>query len=144
MEGATSMSAVQGFHTFLTAAPTICQQPGSTYAHLLIEAKKMTESQLLLGERIFLFFNKKEAEAYRAEQVFHITGCSADQWWETDRELWNPRLDWRKTDFSFISPYVHLITRLVEAMVTSAFPPRDMQEGHEVLTPSRKSSRVMG
>lgn len=56
MEGATSMSAI---HTLLTAVPTTCQQAGSTHAHLLIEAKKMTESQLLLGERLFPLLQQK-------------------------------------------------------------------------------------
>lgn len=61
----------QGLHLPPTAVPTICQQPGSTHAHLLIEAKKMTEPLLLLGERLSLL-QQKEAEAYRAEQVFFI------------------------------------------------------------------------
>lgn len=47
IEGAISMSSIHGFHTFFTAVPTTCWQPGSTYVFFLIEVKK--EPRLLFG-----------------------------------------------------------------------------------------------
>lgn len=46
-----------------TPVSLLCQpsanNQGSTYVHLLIEAKKMTESQLILGERLFPLLQQK-------------------------------------------------------------------------------------
>lgn len=70
-EAATSMSLIRSFHTFFTAVPTTCWQPGFTYVYFLIEVKKVTELQLLFGGGVFfLFFNKKEANT--AEGVLSI------------------------------------------------------------------------
>lgn len=110
MEGAPSMSVIQGFHTFLTAVPTTHQQPGSTYAHLSIEAKKMTESQLLLGERLFLpLLQQKGGWGTQSwTSIFHMIRVLCGPVMGNRQGITKPESRLRKTDLShqyLSSPY---------------------------------------
>lgn len=117
IEGTISMSSIHGFHTFFTAVPTTCWQPGSTYVYFLIEVKKVTELQLLFGGGFFPLFQQKGGQGpYSWMSILHMTECSVDHWWKMDRELGNSSLDWRKLSLShqyLSSPY-----NITEVMVT--------------------------